>query len=128
MPDLSDDDESKVREARRKSKALLEGTSSLTSLADAGDFLGFRKKIRTEYDLTAILDIKRRYLFARELSLLFRMENPTELLTRCQAFIKSMYAIDLRGISELEQKEQFERKMKAATWEYPETSSLETLS
>ena len=116
MPDLSDKDEPDVRAARQKSKALQEGPPSLSRLADAGDFLAFRKRMRTEYDLTAILDIMRRYLFARELSLLFRMEHPVELLARSKTFIKSMYAIILRGISELEQKEQDERKMKAATW------------
>lgn len=118
MPDLSDKEESKVRRARRKSKALLEDTPSerLTSVADAGDFLGFRKKIRKEYDLTAILDILRRYLFARELSLLFRMEQPVEVLNRCQSFIKVMHSILLRGISELDEEDQQERKSKAATW------------
>ena len=118
MPDLSDRDESKVRKARRKSKALLEDSKeeSLSRLADAADFLGFRKKIRTEYDLTAILDIMRRYLFARELSLLFRMEQPVEVLSRCQSFIKVMYSIILRGISELDEKNRHERKSKAATW------------
>jgi hypothetical protein len=118
MPDLSDKEESKVRKARRKSKALLEDSNeeSLSRLADAGDFLGFRKKIRTEYDLTAILDIMRRYLFARELSLLFRMEQPVEVLSRCQSFVKVMHSIVLRGISELDEEDQHERKSKAATW------------
>eukprot|EP00536_Pseudo-nitzschia_multiseries_P000675 jgi/Psemu1/249836/estExt_Genewise1Plus.C_80146 len=125
MPDLTDKEERRVRDARRNSKALLEDGSSssssssprkLTELADAGDFVGFRKKIRPEYDLTAILDIMRRYLFARELSLLFRMKEPVELLSRCQAFIKVMYSILLRGISDLSDKEQTERKTKAASW------------
>mmetsp|Transcript_44352 Transcript_44352/g.50195 ORF Transcript_44352/g.50195 Transcript_44352/m.50195 type:complete len:1544 (-) Transcript_44352:65-4696(-) len=118
LPDLSDKEESKVRRARRKSKALIEDdlSQNLAKLADAGDFLGFRKKIRTEYDLTAILDIMRRYLFARELSLLFRMEQPVEILSRCQAFIKVIYSILLRGISALDKKDQQERKTSAARW------------
>jgi len=118
MPDLSDKEESKVRRARRKSKALVEENPSqnLAKLADAGDFLGFRKKIRTEYDLTAILDIMRRYLFARELSLLFRMEQPIEILSRCQAFIKVMYSILLRGTTELDEKNQEERRASANRW------------
>ncbi|KAL3922790.1 MAG: hypothetical protein SGILL_002013 [Bacillariaceae sp.] len=118
MPDLSDKEERKVRRARRKSKALRDGDESpnLAELADAGDFLSFRKRIRSEYDLTAILDIIRRYLFARELSLLFRMEDPVELLTRCQAFIRSMYAVMLRGVNELSEEVQQERKTKAAMW------------
>lgn len=118
MPDLSDKEESKVRRARRKSKALVEENPSqnLAKLADAGDFLGFRKKIRTEYDLTAILDIMRRYLFARELSLLFRMEQPVEILSRCQAFIKVMYSILLRGTTELDEKNREERRASANRW------------
>jgi len=121
MPDLSDKEESMVRRARRKSKALMEDSEdtpsdSLTSLADAGDFLGFRKKIRTEYDLTAVLDIMRRYLFARELSLLFRMEQPVAVLSRCQNFIKVMHSILMRGISELDQEDRHERKSKASAW------------
>jgi len=118
MPDLTDKDERKVRKARRKCKALMEGkpSESLVHLADSGDFLSFRKKIRTEHDLTAILDIIRRYLFARELAILFRMEQPVEILSRCESFIKIMYAIVLRGISELDGDEQQKRKTKAATW------------
>ncbi|KAL3921225.1 MAG: hypothetical protein SGILL_002857, partial [Bacillariaceae sp.] len=118
MPDLGDSEERKVRRARRKSKALRDGEDSpnLAELADKGDFLGFRKRIRTEYDLTAILDIMRRYLFARELSLLFRMEDPVELLTRCKAFIKAMYSIMLRGVNELGYEVRKERKTKAAMW------------
>jgi len=114
MPDLTDKEERKVRKARRKSKALTD--EKLQAMADAGDFLGFRKRIRTEYDLTAILDIMRRYLFARELSLLFRMENPVELMIRCQAFVKVMYSIVLRGISDLDPADQKERTSRAATW------------
>jgi len=118
MPDLTDKEESKVRKARRKCRALHEGSSeeSITRLADAGDFLQFRRKIRSEHDLTAILDIMRRYLFARELSLLFRMEHPLEILSRCQAFIKVMHSILLRGVSELDEDDQHERRAKAAAW------------
>jgi hypothetical protein len=118
MPDLSDQEERKVRRARRKSKALKDGdeTPNLPQLADAGDYLGFRKKIRREYDLTAILDIMRRYLFARELSLLFRMDDPVQLLTRCQAFIKAMYTVMLRGVNELGDDVRKERKSHAAMW------------
>lgn len=120
MPDLSDKDERKVRRSRRKSKALAEDGDSfeptLTQLADMGAFLGFRKKIRTEFDLTPILDIIRRYLFAREMTLLFRMQQPVELLTRAQAFVKIMYSVMLRGISELSIEEQDERRTNAAKW------------
>lgn len=118
MPDLSDKEEKKVERARRKSKALVEDDQSqnLARLADSGSFFKFRKKIRTEYDLTAILDIMRRYLFARELSLLFRMEQPAEILSRCQSFIKMMYSILLRGISDLDKLVQEERKTSAARW------------
>jgi len=44
------------------------------------------------------------------------MEQPVELLSRCQAFVKVMYSILLRGITELDEKDQHERKSKAATW------------
>lgn len=119
MPDLSDKEERKVRRARRKSKALREvdKTPSLTEMADSGDFLGFRKKIRTEYDLTAVLDVMRRYLFAREISLLFRMEEPVELLNRCQAFVKTMYTIMVRGINDLSNDDERNlRQSKAYMW------------
>lgn len=119
MPDFTDKDERKVRRARRKSKALAAGdesSPSLAHLADAGDFLGFRKKIRTEYDLTAVLDVMRRYLFAREISLLVRMEQPVELLSRCHGFVKVMYSIVLRGVAELGEEEQKERRARAAMW------------
>jgi trafficking protein particle complex subunit 10 len=119
MPDLSDKEEKKVRRARRKSKALRDEDQAptLTELADSGDFLGFRKRVRTEYDLTAVLDIMRRYLFARELSLLFRMEEPVELLNRCQSFVKAMYAVMLRGINDLHSEdERNQRRSDAAMW------------
>lgn len=119
MPDLSDKEERKVRRARRKSKALRDDDNapSLTEMADSGDFLGFRKKVRTEYDLTAVLDVMRRYLFARELSLLFRMEEPVELLNRCQSFVKAMYSVMLRGLNELSSEdERRQRKSKASMW------------
>lgn len=119
MPDLTDQDERKVRRARRKSKALADdegSSSSLTQLADAGEFLGFRKRIRSEYDLTAVLDVMRRYLFAREISLLIRMEQPVELLSRCHAFVKVMYSIMMRGASELSDDDQARRRASAAMW------------
>jgi len=48
--------------------------------------------------------------------LLFRMEQPVEILCRCQAFIKVIYSILLRGISVLDKKDQQERKNSAARW------------
>jgi hypothetical protein len=46
---------------RKKSKALRneDQSPSLTELAGAGDFLGFRIKVCTEYDLTAVLNVMR---------------------------------------------------------------------
>jgi hypothetical protein len=117
LPDLTDKEHKKALKARRKSKALTDDSSPpLVELADAGDFVGFRRKIRSEFDLTPILDIMRRYLFARELFLLFKMEQPVELISRCEAFSKLMYSIMVRGLSERSPEEQQKRKVEAAKW------------
>ncbi|CAJ1940214.1 unnamed protein product [Cylindrotheca closterium] len=89
---------------------------TLLELADSGDFTGFRKKIQQVSDLKPILDTMNRYLFARELCLLTKMEQPAELVARCRRFIKMMYGIMMRGISECSPEEQKLRKIKAAEW------------
>ena len=44
------------------------------------------------------------------------MEQPVEILSRCQAFIKVMYSILLRGTTELDEKNREERRASANRW------------
>eukprot|EP00980_Cylindrotheca_fusiformis_P011978 scaffold2830_cov131-Cylindrotheca_fusiformis.AAC.99 len=118
LPDLSDSDYQKAKKDRKECRALQpeEGSLTLLELADAGEVLAFRRKVRSVTDLKPILDIMRRYLFARELCLLTKMEQPAELVARCRKFIKLMYTIMMRGISDKDPAEQKRRKAKAAEW------------
>lgn len=118
LPELSDKDYMKAKKDRKDCKALEpeDDSPTLLQLADAGDFLAFRRKIRSVTDVKPILDIMRRYLFARELCLLTKMEQPAELVARCRKFIKLMYSIMMRGISDKGPAEQKRRKSKAAEW------------
>jgi hypothetical protein len=118
LPELSDRDHMKAKKDRKDCKALEpeEDSPTLLELADAGDFLPFRRKIRPVTDLNPILDIMRRYLFARELCLLTKMEQPAELVARCRKFIKLMFSIMMRGISDKSPAEEKRRKAKAAEW------------
>jgi hypothetical protein len=88
----------------------------LVDLADAGDRSGFRRRIRSETDLAPIVDIVRRYIFARELCLLFKMEDPVELISRCQIHTKTMYSILMRGTEEMSPADQKRRMNDAAKW------------
>ena len=88
----------------------------LIDLADAGDHSGFRRRIRSETDLAPVVDIVRRYIFARELCLLFKMEDPVELISRCEIHTKTMYSILLRGIEEMSPEDQKRRMIDAAKW------------
>lgn len=120
LPDLSIEADQKAKKARRKSNANAfttdESSPALLELADAGDFVNFRRKIRSEFDLIPIVDTMRRYIFARELCLLFKMEQPIELISRCQAFSKLMYSVMMRGSSGLSPEDQLKRKVEAAKW------------
>jgi hypothetical protein len=117
LPDLSDKDYLKAKEMRKDCHALMVAASpSLVELADAGEFFHFRQEIRSVSNVDPILDIFRRYLFARELCLLTKMEQPAELVSRCRKFIKFMYTLMMRGLSEMSLREQKRRKGKAAEW------------
>mmetsp|Transcript_17550 Transcript_17550/g.43176 ORF Transcript_17550/g.43176 Transcript_17550/m.43176 type:complete len:1387 (+) Transcript_17550:51-4211(+) len=118
LPQLSTRGHLEAKEDREHCEALKTDPDSptLLELADSGDFAGFREKIQRVSDLKPILDIVRRYLFARELCLLTKMEQPAELVARCRRFIMMMYAIMMRGISDYDAEEQKLRKMKAAEW------------
>lgn len=117
LPDLNDKEHKNALKLRQKSKALNDDAGPpLAVLADAADFVGFRKRLRAEFDLTPILEIVRRYLFAREIRLLFKMEQPVEVITRCEAFCKHMYFVMMRGIAELSEEERKQRQTEAAKW------------
>lgn len=117
LPDLTDDEYKKAIKLRRKSKALQDDSGPpLVVLADEADFVGFRKRLRAEFDLTPILEIVRRYLFAREIRLLFKMEQPVELISRCEAFCKHMYSVMMRCISDFTIEERKKREKDAAKW------------
>lgn len=116
LPDLTDKEYKKAIKARRKSKALQEAGPALVSLADAAEFVGFRKRLRTEFDLTPLLEIVRRYLFAREIRLLFKMEEPVEVISRCEVFCRYMYSVMMRGITTCTEEERQRRMVEAAKW------------
>lgn len=118
LPDLSDDEYARAKRHRKDCKALTDEDSgpNLMEIADAGDFTEFRKKLRPVLDLNPILDIMRRYLFARELCLLTKMEQPAELVARCRKFIKMVYTVMMRGANELPPRGRKKRKLEAAKW------------
>ena len=117
LPDLTDKDYKKAIKLRRKSKALQDEVGPpLMDLADRGDFVGFRKRLRAEFNLSPILEIVRRYLFAREIHLLFKMEQPVEVVSRCEVFCKYMYSVMMRGISSCTEAERKQRQVEAAKW------------
>jgi hypothetical protein len=117
LPDLTDNEYKKAIKLRRKSKALRDDAGPpLMELADAADVVGFRKRLRTEFDLTPILEIIRRYLFAREIRLLFKMEQPVEVIARCEVFCKYMYSVMMRGITTCSAEERKRREIDAAKW------------
>ena len=117
LPDLTDRDYKRAIKLRRKSKALQDEVGPpLMDLADNGDFVGFRKRLRTEFDLSPILEIVRRYLFAREIRLLFKMEQPVEVVSRCEIFCKYMYSVMMRGITSCSEVERKHRQVEAAKW------------
>lgn len=117
LPNLSDEKYAKAIQNRKDCKALTDTSGpSLMEMAESGDFTGFRKKLRNVFDLNPILDIMRRYLFARELRLLTKMEQPAELVARCRQFIKITYTLMMRGVNDLYPKEQKKRKLEAAKW------------
>lgn len=116
LPDELDEKEYKrALKLRRKSKTVNE-LPPLTELADSGDCIGFRRRIRSEFDLTPILDIFRRYLFAREISLLFKMEQPVEVISRCESFCKVMYAAMMRDFTGLSTEQKRQRESDASKW------------
>jgi hypothetical protein len=101
----------------KKSKRPKDDTGPpLVDLADAGDRSGFRRRIRSETDLAPVVDIVRRYIFARELCLLFKMEDPVELIARCEIHTKTMYSILMRGFEEMSPNDQKRRMSDAAKW------------
>ena len=117
LPDLTDKEYKKAKKDRRKAKGGAEEASpTLLELADAGDLMNFRRRIRSEFDLNPIIDTMKRYIFARELSLVFQMEQPVEVISRCAAFSKLMYSVMLRGLPELSPEEQLTRKAAASKW------------
>jgi len=117
LPDLSDAQYKKAIRLKRKSKALNDEVGPpLMALADTADFVGFRKRLRTEFDLTPILEVVRRYLFAREIRLLFKMERPVEVIARCEVFCKYMYSVMMRGIKTSTDVERNQREVEAGKW------------
>jgi trafficking protein particle complex subunit 10 len=106
------------RSSRRSQKASPEEQTglSLAQMADSGDCAGFRRRIRSEPDLGPFVDIVRRYLFARELCLLFTMDQPVELLSRCSIFLKEIYKAKMRGIDEASEELQLKQKVESAEW------------
>ncbi len=117
LPDLTDEEYKKALKLRRKLKALKDdGGTPLVNLADTADFVAFRKRLRAQFDLTPILEIMRRYLFAREIRLLFKMEQPVEVLSRCEAFCKHMYSVMMRSIEDCSDEERKQREIDAAKW------------
>lgn len=117
LPDLNDVEYKKALKLRRKSKAVTsESGPPLMDLADSADFVGFRKRLRTELDLTPILEVVRRYLFAREIRLLFKMEQPVEVIARCEIFCKYQYSVMMRGIAACGEKERKDREVEASKW------------
>lgn len=102
----------------KKSRQPKEGDDAMLLLeyADSGDYLGFRRKLRKMTDLAPVVDTVRRYLFAREIALLVRMDSPYELVSRCQEFTKTMYTIFMRGVPNLSKEEQTAREIEAAKW------------
>jgi hypothetical protein len=115
LPDVGREMKEKLRASKAPKFKYVDGPP-LVELADAADHVAFRRRIRSETDLVPVADVVRRYLFARELCILFVMEHPVELISRCQAFIKTEYSMLLRGLSDLNKKEQQSRMVEAAKW------------
>jgi trafficking protein particle complex subunit 10 len=100
------------RKKSRKRRSSLEGNSAL-EIAIAGDIRSFRKRMRTiATDIKPIAHVVEQYIFAREVSLLFKMKQPVELVHRCHVFAETMYNFHLRAAShakdEGEKKEQLD--------------------
>ena len=111
------DAQTKKSKRRQSSKNSEEPSGPpLGMLADAGDCSGFRRKIRSETDLAPILDVVKRYLFARELCLLFKMEEPVELLSRCSIYLETVLSSRMRAISEASEDVKETAKLEAAKW------------
>ena len=106
------------RSSRRSSSKSAEDLSGppLSQLADAGDCGGFRRRIRSETDLAPVLDIVKRYLFARELSLLFKMEQPVELLSRCSIYLEAVLSSRMRGLAGMSENEKQQCKLESTKW------------
>jgi len=102
LPDIGDATIEERRRSRRR-RSSLEGNSAL-EIALAGDILSFRKRMRTiTGDLKAIAHVVMQYIFAREVSLLFKMNEPVELIRRCHSFGETMYHFHLNAANHAEE-------------------------
>lgn len=68
--------------------------------AMAGDSIAFRKGIRLIKDLQSIAHFFQIYLFARETSLLFKMNRSVEVMERCYDFVRRMYKCRRNSVRE----------------------------
>ncbi|CAB9517666.1 expressed unknown protein [Seminavis robusta] len=107
------------RKKSRKRRSSLAGNSAL-EVAVAGDIQSFRKRMRTiekTENLKPIAHVVEQYIFAREISLLFKMKQPVELVKRCHAFADTMYNFHLRAASHAkEDDEKQEQRNHAEEW------------
>ena len=92
------------KKKKSRSKRSLKNDEGAMELAISGDSAGFRRRLRSTTDMAPLAQVVLQYLFARETSLLFQMEAPTEIIRRSHAFVRASYKMKLGRLSAIESK------------------------
>ena len=87
-----DNNEDPKKKKRKSSKRkLIDFDTDAVELAESGDAVGFRRRLRSLKEFGPVEETILQYLFARETSLLFQLKDPVEILKRAQAFVEHAY-------------------------------------
>jgi hypothetical protein len=86
------------------------GSSELSRMALTGDCRNFREQLRSHCgDFDTVTSAVEKYLFAREISLLFQMHKSIRVILRCLSYAKSLYKMRRKKIEQLNAVEKHER-------------------
>ena len=112
-----DDYDGFVRKKKSKSKRKVDEieTNEAMELAIAGDSVHFRRRLRSTRDMAPLAQVVLQYLYAREISLLFQMDAPVEILRRSYMFVEATYRMRVRSLMAVESKLSLEQKLKERT-------------
>ncbi len=83
----------------------------LIDLALRGNILEFRRLLKMHGDVATIQQVADEYLFAREIALLFQMQQPVRIMRRCYTYVQSTFDAKKRQIDEMDISKEFRQKL-----------------